>query len=44
VCVPECDADRAVALLAEHGEKVHRIGWVAGSGGAPRVRIPGVVE
>ncbi len=44
VCVPECDADRAVALLAEHGEKVYRIGWVAGSGGAPRVRIPGVVE
>jgi phosphoribosylformylglycinamidine cyclo-ligase len=44
VCVAEDHADRAAALLADSGETVHRIGWVAGSGGAPRVRVPGVVE
>jgi phosphoribosylaminoimidazole (AIR) synthetase len=44
VCVAQADADRAAALLAASGETVHRIGWVAGSGGAPQVRVPGVVE
>jgi phosphoribosylformylglycinamidine cyclo-ligase len=44
VCVAEDDADRAAAFLAEHGETVHRIGWIAAAGGAPRVRVPGIVE
>jgi hypothetical protein len=44
VCVAAADADAAAAELAAHGETVHRIGWIAAAGGAPRVRVPGVVE
>ena len=44
VCVAAEDAHRATAELAAHGEAVHRIGWIAAAGGAPRVRVPGVVE
>ena len=44
VCVAEEDAERAVGLLASHGETVHRIGWIAAAGGAPRVRVPGIVD
>jgi phosphoribosylformylglycinamidine cyclo-ligase len=44
VCVAEADADRAAAELTAHGETVHRIGWIAAAGGAPRVRVPGIVE
>jgi phosphoribosylformylglycinamidine cyclo-ligase len=44
VCVAEEAADRAAALLEGHGETVHRIGWIAATGGAPRVRVPGIAE
>ena len=44
ICVAAEDAHRATVELAAHGETVHRIGWIAAKGGAPRVRVPGVVD